>query len=106
MLHRSTARRALALAVALALLPATTNALAPALLFMVKQIAQQAATSMVKDMLLSGLRGMGCKGIALTSAINTLDLRKGGGLAGVGAAARPHLNLGSEHRLPSSVSDS
>ena len=96
MLHRSTARRALALAVALALLPATTNALAPALLFMVKQIAQQAATSMIKDMLLSGLSGMGCKGIALTNAINTLDLRKGGGLAGVGAAtaAMPMLPAG------------
>jgi hypothetical protein len=87
MLHRSTARRALALAVALALLPATGNALAPALLFMVKQIAQQAATSMLKDTLLSSLSGMGCKGIALTNAINTLDLRKGGGLGGVGAAA-------------------
>ena len=87
MLHRSTARRALALAVALALVPATSNALAPALLFMVKQIAQQAATSMIKDALLSSLSGMGCKGMALTNAINTLDLRKGGGLAGVGAAA-------------------
>ena len=96
MLHRSTARRALALAVALALLPATTNALAPALLFMVKQIAQQAATSMVKDMLLSSLRGMGCKGTALSNAINTLDLRKGAGLQGLGAAtaAMPMLPSG------------
>lgn len=80
-------RCALTFGVALALLPATSNALAPALLFMVKQIAQQAATSMLKDALLSSLSGMGCKGIALTNAINTLDLRKGGGLAGVGAAA-------------------
>ncbi len=78
-------RCALTLAVALALLPVTSNALAPALLFMVKQIAQQAATSMIKNALLSSLAGMGCKGIALTNAINTLDVRKGGGLAGVGA---------------------
>jgi hypothetical protein len=80
-------RCVLTFGVALALLPATSNALAPALLFMVKQIAQQAATSMLKDALLSSLNGMGCKGIALTNAINTLDLRKGGGLGGVGAAA-------------------
>jgi hypothetical protein len=80
-------RCALALVIAVALVPATSNALAPALLFMIKQIAQQAATSMVKDALLSSLSGMGCKGIALTNAINMLDLRKGGGLAGVGAAA-------------------
>ena len=78
-------RCALTLAVALALLPVTSNALAPALLFMVKQIAQQAATSMIKNALLSSLAGMGCKGIALTNAINTLDVRKGGGLAGAGA---------------------
>jgi hypothetical protein len=80
-------RCVLACGVALALLPATGNALAPALLFMVKQMAQQAATSMLKDVLLSSFRGMGCKGIALTNAINTLDLRKGGGLGGAGAAA-------------------
>lgn len=67
-----------ALAVALALLPATSGALAPAVLFMVKQIVQQTATSMLKDALLSGLSGMGCKGIALSNAIAAFDLRKGG----------------------------
>ncbi len=80
-------RCVLTFGLALALLPATGNALAPALLFMIKQMAQQAATSMIKDTLLSSLSGMGCKGAALSNAINTLDLRKGGGLAGVGAAA-------------------
>ena len=67
-----------ALSLALALLPATSDALAPAVLFMVKQIVQQTATSMLKDALLSGLSGMGCKGIALSNAIAAFDLRKGG----------------------------
>jgi hypothetical protein len=48
------------------------------LLFMVKQIAQQAATSMIKDALLSSLDGMGCKGIALSNALAALDMRGGG----------------------------
>ena len=73
---------ALALALALAFAPAPSAAIAPALLFMIKQIAQQAATSMVKDALLSGLSGMGCKGIALSNALSAFDLRRAGG--GVG----------------------
>jgi hypothetical protein len=75
-----------ALSVALALLPATSDALAPAVLFMVKQIVQQTATSMLKDAVLSSLSGMGCKGIALGNAIQAVDLRKGGGAALAGLA--------------------
>ena len=72
----------LGFAVALAGAPAPSEAIAPALLFMIKQIAQQAATSMVKDALLSSLSGMGCKGIALSNAIAAFNLR-GGGAAGM-----------------------
>ena len=69
---------AVAAAAALALMPAPSEAIAPALLFMVKQIAQQAATSMIKDTLLSSLSGMGCKGIALSNALSAMDMRGGG----------------------------
>lgn len=73
----------LALAAALALSPVPGAAVAPVLLMMIRQIAQQAAQSMVKDALLSGLSGMGCKGIALSNALAALDLRGGaGGLMG------------------------
>ncbi len=68
----------LTLATALAAAPAPSEAIAPALLFMIKQIAQQAATSMIKDTLLSSLSGMGCKGIALSNALTALDARGGG----------------------------
>ncbi len=68
----------LALAIAAAFTPSPSQAIAPALLFMVKQMVQQAATSMIKDALLSGLNGMGCKGIALSNALSALDLRRGG----------------------------
>ena len=80
---------AITLALAAALAPAISEAVAPALLFMVKQIAQQAATSMIKDALLSSLSGMGCKGIALSNAISAFDLRRGG--AGVALAGMPSL---------------
>ena len=39
----------LSLATALAAVPAPSEAIAPALLFMIKQIAQDVATSMIKD---------------------------------------------------------
>ena len=67
----------LALATLAAITPAPSQAIAPAMLFMVKQIAQQLATSMIKDALLSGLSGMGCRGIALSNALSALDLRRG-----------------------------
>ena len=80
------------LATALALAPAASVAIAPLLLLMIKQIAQQAATSMIKDTLLSGLSGMGCKGVALSNALAALDLRGGsGGLAGAMLGGVPML---------------
>jgi hypothetical protein len=70
-----------AVLVALLLMPAASQALAPAVLFMVKQIVQQSAKSMIKDALLSSLDGLGCKGIALSNAFTAFDLRKGGATA-------------------------
>lgn len=67
-----------ALAASLALAPAPSAAIAPGLLLMLKQMAQQTASSMIKDALLSNLRGMGCKGAALANALTALDLRGGG----------------------------
>ncbi len=66
----------------LTLSPLPGQALAPVLLLLVKQIVKDAAQSMLKDMLLSTLNGMGCKGMAIANALQALDLRKGGGGAG------------------------
>jgi len=70
---------ALTLACSLAFAPAPSAAIAPVLLLMVKQIVKDAAQSMLKDLVLSTLNGMGCKGIALANALEALDLRKGAG---------------------------
>jgi len=59
---------------------------------MIKQIAQQAATSMIKDTLLSSLNGMGCKGIALANALTALDARGGG--AGALLGGMPKMPVG------------
>ena len=67
-----------AAAAALLLVPLSSSALAPAIALMVKQMVQESVTSMVKDALLGSLRGMGCKGIALSNAITALDVRGGG----------------------------
>ena len=69
---------ALAIAASLALAPTPSAAIAPALLLLFKQMAKQTATSMIKDTLLSNLRGMGCKGSALADALTALDRRGGG----------------------------
>ena len=93
----------LGLATALAAVPAPGEAIAPALLFMVKQIAQQAATSMIKDALLSSLSGMGCKGIALSNALRAFDLRGGGG-AGALIGGMPKMPAGmSMPTLPTGI---
>ncbi len=83
--------RTLVLALAL-WLPVPTFALAPGLLLFVKQLAQDAVATMVKDTLLSGLSGMGCKGIALSSALAALDRRGAvGGMARLPAGGLPKL---------------
>jgi hypothetical protein len=72
---------ATAIAAAMALTPTTSDALAPAVLLMIKQIVRQSASSMIKEALLSSLDGLGCKGIALSNAIRTVEVRRGGGPA-------------------------
>jgi len=78
MVTRTHRTGACVLALLLALAPLRAAAIAPALLVFVKQLAQQVATSMFKDAVLSGLSGMGCKGIALSNALAAFDLRSGG----------------------------
>ncbi len=95
---------AIAVALALALAPAPSAAIAPALLLMVKQLAQQAATSMVKDTLLSGLRGMGCKGMALSNALAAVNLRGGAGGSPGGVANMPVGAAGMLGGIPQSES--
>lgn len=67
---------ALSLSVALTLAPTPSEALPPLVAMLVKEIVKQT----FKDMLLDGLRGQGCKGIALANAISMLDLKGGGGI--------------------------
>ncbi len=73
---------ALALAAAMASVPAPSEAIAPLLLVVLRQIAQDAAKSMLKDMLLSSLRDTGCKGMALADALEGLNLRNAASEAG------------------------
>jgi hypothetical protein len=92
--------RTIALAVAL-WLPVSTFAIAPALLLFIKQMAQEAAMSMIKDTLLSGLSGMGCKGIALSNALAMLD-RPGvpGGMPKLPAGGMPGMPAGGLPGMP------
>lgn len=80
---------ALGIAAALLFAPVPGEAIAPVLLMM----ARQAGSSMLKDMLLGSVRDSGCKGAALTNALQGFDPRKalpgGGGLAGMSVAGLP-----------------
>ncbi len=67
-----------ATAIALALVPAPSNAIAPVILALAKQFVQQALQSTLKDMLLGSLRDSGCKGIAVANALSALDMRSAG----------------------------
>jgi hypothetical protein len=81
---------ALALAAALLVASAPSGAIAPALLLM----ARQAGSSMLKDMLLGSVRDSGCKGAALTNALQGFDPRKallGGGMPGMSPAGMPDM---------------
>ena len=79
---------ALALGVLLTLVAWPSAAFAPLIAMLAKQMVQQAVTSMIKDTLLNSLSGMGCKGIALSNAINALDSASPGlgGLPGMNMA--------------------
>ena len=93
---RALGLRSMSLAIAIAIVPAPSFALAPVLLVLVKEMVQQAATTMVKDMLLASLSGMGCRGIALVNAIQAYDLRAaatGGGAASL-LAGMPKMPAG------------
>jgi len=89
--HRTSGRLgALALSAALALAPQPSEAIAPVLLMLAKQVAKSVAESMIKDAILSSLEGMGCKGIAMANALRALDAKRGGASLGVlGAAGLP-----------------
>ena len=88
---------ALGLAVALLVAPVAGEAIAPMLLMM----ARQAGSSMLKDMLLGSVRDSGCKGAALSNALQGLDVRNaltGGGagrmgLPGMGMPGMPMQGL-------------
>lgn len=67
-----------ATAIALALVPAPSNAIAPVILALAKQFVQQALQSTLKDMLLGSLRDSGCKGTALANALSAFDMRSAG----------------------------
>lgn len=73
---------ALGIAAALLVAPAPGEAVAPVLLMM----ARQAGSSMLKDMLLGGVRDSGCKGAALADALQGFDVRRAvtGGVAVAG----------------------
>ena len=94
-MNRHVARlAALLLAATLAVAPAPGAAIAPVLLLMIKEIAKQAAQSMIKDALLSSLSGLGCKGIALQNALALFDLRGAAGGAGGMLAGMPKMPAG------------
>ena len=79
----------LTLTLTLTLAPTPSNALAPLLLVMLKQVAGQMATSTIKDALLASLSGMGCKGIVLSRAIAAFDLRSVSGALSGGMPKMP-----------------
>ena len=84
---------ALALGVLLALIAWPSAALAPVIAMLAKQLVEQAVTSLIKDTLLNSLNGLGCKGIALSNALNALDAARGGvgALPGMSMPAMPKL---------------
>jgi len=73
MTPRSRRSGALALGLLLAFIAWPSAALAPVIAMLARQLVEQAITSLIKDTLLNSLSGMGCKGIALSNALNTLD---------------------------------
>jgi hypothetical protein len=75
------ARAALStLAIALALAVPPSEAVAPVIALLAKQMLKDMFTSTLKGMLMDSLSGMGCKGIALSNALSTFEGLKSGGL--------------------------
>ena len=77
--HRSRVLASL-VAASLACTTLPSQALPPLIALLGKQLLQDMVTSTAKGMLLDSLSGMGCKGIALSNAITSLDGIKRGGV--------------------------
>ena len=75
--------RAVLLATMLVLASASSQAIAPVIALLAKQLLQDMVTTTAKSMLLDSLNGMGCKGQALANAITSVgNLSAGRGMPG------------------------
>jgi hypothetical protein len=99
-IHSKASRRqamAALVAASLVCIPFSSQALAPVIAMLAKQMLQDMVTTTAKSMLLDSLSNLGCKGTAMANALTSLGGLKGGGLglprgmpAGVtGMAATP-----------------
>ena len=67
-------------AITLALMATPSQAIAPLLALLGKQMLQDMVMTTAKSMLMDSLGGMGCKGTALANSLNSFGSLKGGGL--------------------------
>ena len=67
-------------AITLALVATPSQAIAPLLALLGKQLLQDMVMTTAKSMLMNSLRGTGCKGTALANALDSFGSLKGGGL--------------------------
>ena len=67
-------------AITLALVATPSQAIAPLIALMGKQLLQDMVMTTAKSMLMNSLRGTGCKGTALANALDSFGSLKGGGL--------------------------
>ena len=67
-------------AITLALVATPSQAIAPLLALLGKQMLQDMVMTTAKSMLMDSLRGLGCKGTALANSLNSFGSLKGGGL--------------------------
>ena len=69
-----------AAAITLALMATPSQAIAPLIALLGKQLLQDMVMTTAKSMLMDSLRGTGCKGTALANALDSFGSIKGGGL--------------------------
>lgn len=67
-------------AITLALMATPSQAIAPLIALLGKQLLQDMVMTTAKSMLMDSLRGTGCKGTALANALDSFGSIKGGGL--------------------------
>ena len=67
-------------AITLALMATPSQAIAPLIALLGKQLLQDMVMTPAKSMLMDSLRGTGCKGTALANALDSFGSIKGGGL--------------------------